>query len=387
VASRILLISDIPSANTGYGVATYFMAKWLRRAGYEVAFVAFQHIGDPTYTKIGEEFLEVYEGATSLSIERSFKEWKPDLAIHIRDAFAHSSKWFSGAYSLMSLKYRPKVALWCPVQNNMLPQEYVDACKKECDLCVSFTDWGKDELLFQGVTYNHLESIPLGYAPEVYRGFKPDERLELKKKHGFPTDKPLIGSVGVNDQHRKGWPYLVEAWAILNRTRPANLYIHSTPEGAFLIPHFAAQFGMAKKVLMPVGYSKTWMKGWDVINEYYNCFDVYGNTSIEEGFNLPILENLAIGNPVVATDLPVHREVLGEAGVFALARKDYATAWSKGYATDPEDMALRLEGVLREPAGTGRPYPAEHLERFKWANVVERWRQVINKHQELGVTL
>ncbi len=39
----------------------------------------------------------------------------------------------------------------------------------------------------------------------------------------------------------------------------------------------------------------------------------YVSPSLEEGFDLPTLEAAALGTPVVASDIPVHREVLGDA--------------------------------------------------------------------------
>lgn len=36
--------------------------------------------------------------------------------------------------------------------------------------------------------------------------------------------------------------------------------------------------------------------------------------SLYEGFDLPVMESLACGTPVIASDIPVHREILGEQG-------------------------------------------------------------------------
>jgi glycosyltransferase involved in cell wall biosynthesis len=45
-----------------------------------------------------------------------------------------------------------------------------------------------------------------------------------------------------------------------------------------------------------------------------------------EGFDLPPLQALAAGLPVIASDIPVHREVLGDAAWYAPAGDDSAFA-------------------------------------------------------------
>jgi glycosyltransferase involved in cell wall biosynthesis len=38
--------------------------------------------------------------------------------------------------------------------------------------------------------------------------------------------------------------------------------------------------------------------------------------SLAEGFGLPIIEALAVGTPVIASDLPAHREVAGNLAIY-----------------------------------------------------------------------
>jgi glycosyltransferase involved in cell wall biosynthesis len=81
--------------------------------------------------------------------------------------------------------------------------------------------------------------------------------------------------------------------------------------------------------------------------------------SRDEGFGLPVLEALAAGTPVVASDLPVLREVGGEVVTYAPVG-------------DAEAFAAALETVLDAP---GDPAPRRaHAARFTWARSAEGHR-------------
>ncbi len=64
-----------------------------------------------------------------------------------------------------------------------------------------------------------------------------------------------------------------------------------------------------------------------------------------EGFGLPIIEGLQFGRPVIASDLPVHREVAG----------DHAGYFNPSSAEDLVSMILRLETEGSLPGTAPRP--------------------------------
>jgi glycosyltransferase involved in cell wall biosynthesis len=80
--------------------------------------------------------------------------------------------------------------------------------------------------------------------------------------------------------------------------------------------------------------------------------------SLAEGFDLPVVEGLALGTPVIASDIPAHRELAGQAATLI----------------DPLDGPAWIDAVERAASGAlgrGAPYAtptwAAHFERLSLA--------------------
>ncbi len=80
-----------------------------------------------------------------------------------------------------------------------------------------------------------------------------------------------------------------------------------------------------------------------------------------EGFGLPGLEAAACGAPVLATPIPAHREVLGDAAHYAVSGTPAALAEALSRLWDDEPLrdALSRRGPLRAA-------------RFSWSDTAER---------------
>lgn len=76
------------------------------------------------------------------------------------------------------------------------------------------------------------------------------------------------------------------------------------------------------------------------IPERYRAADVFAIATHYEGFCIPVLEAMATGLPIVASDVPSIREILGDAGLLVPTRAD---AFRDAISRLLSDAPLRAE--------------------------------------------
>ncbi len=143
---------------------------------------------------------------------------------------------------------------------------------------------------------------------------------------------------------RKGSTDLLEAWGQLRRRRDLRDVALVVAGGETLFDHrayradfderasaLAAELGTAPVLLGAVDD--------DALPALVAAASAMGFPSVKEGFGMAPLEALAAGVPVVARDLPVLREVLGDAVLFAADASSLSSALERaldGGAPPPE---------------------------------------------------
>lgn len=150
---------------------------------------------------------------------------------------------------------------------------------------------------------------------------------------------------------RKNLPVLLEAIAVLRkrgwegRLRIAGGSGLDTPRVDEAIARLSLQ-----DVVEQLGYVDS-----DTLSALYHGAHAVVLPSLWEGFGLPLLEAMASGVPLIASDIPVHREVADRAAVFA--EPSDATAFANAIESVVSDNELRSELV-----SLGR----ERVSRFSW---------------------
>lgn len=202
---------------------------------------------------------------------------------------------------------------------------------------------GPGGLLADGGTAGADRARPPGWAPERYALF--------------------VGTL----EPRKGIATLLDAWRRLRRRPPPatgaavpDLVLAGAPGWVDRALARRLEAGVAEGWLHRPGY----VAGPELAGLYRGAALVV-QPSLYEGFGLPLLEAMAAGAPVVASDLPVFREVAGEAALYAPPQRDALWAERISELLARPDLAARL--VER-----GR----ERLAAFRWERAAEETAEV-----------
>jgi glycosyltransferase involved in cell wall biosynthesis len=216
----------------------------------------------------------------------------------------------------------------------------------------------------------------------------PDEKLAVVPEAADPVFSPrsqadvdaALGPLGVEPGARyllhaggisphKNVETLLDAFARLRSTEPAlRLFVAGALEGdaylsaAATVRARVAELGVGDDVVLP-GFVPD-----ETLARLYSGAAAVVLPSLAEGFGLPAVEAAACGAPVVLSDIPAHRETLGDEAIFFPAR-------------DADALAERLRGLLgsdmlrRSLAQRGR----QRVARYTWDASAEALRKLVHE--------
>ncbi|MDP2809128.1 MAG: glycosyltransferase family 4 protein [Rhodocyclaceae bacterium] len=179
--------------------------------------------------------------------------------------------------------------------------------------------------------------------------FAPEPRPDARKRLGLPTDRRQLLSVG-HLIERKGHHIAIEALPLLPDDIDLTI-VGSGPDRAAL-ESLAARLGVAARVRFAGQIPQTELKGW------YSAADILLLCSSREGWANVLLEGMACGTPVVATDIWGTPEVVSTPDAGLLMRERSAPALTESI------LSLFTAYPTREAV-------RRHAEGFSWEQTTQ----------------
>jgi glycosyltransferase involved in cell wall biosynthesis len=162
----------------------------------------------------------------------------------------------------------------------------------------------KDVAAGLGIAPERITVIPNGVDLEK---FHPRPRVVAREACGLPLDRPVILTVG-GIYEGKGQHDVVEALAGLSARHPDALYVMvgTDRRDGYLerLRDLAAQRGVADRVRFAGSQPHASLADW------YSAADVFCLATRSEGWANVLLESLACGTPVVATEVGGNAEIV-----------------------------------------------------------------------------
>lgn len=206
-----------------------------------------------------------------------------------------------------------------------------------------------------GIPSQRVSVIPLGIERDHYRagaaqrGAAVRDAYRLPERYWFTVTSP---------NPNKGWPDLVRALARRGEARqsiPLMIAGYWHPEQRRRLLAEAGSLGVSDLVRF-LGY----VPEDDLAALYAQAF-AFVFPSRREGFGLPVLEAMALGTPVIASDDPALRELTGDA----------ALTFPRGDVAALADRLAQLSGDGATRSGLGRR-GAERSAEFSWERTIDQ---------------
>jgi L-malate glycosyltransferase len=204
------------------------------------------------------------------------------------------------------------------------------------DHIIAISEKVKSALVRDGIPEDKVSVVHSGVALDRYQGISGDY---LRKEFSLPDSAPVLGNIGFLEEN-KGQAFLIRALREVVRVVPAaRLLILGNGRLESFLKTLVRDLGLERNVVF-TGFRSD-------VGAFLNLFDLLVVSSVEEGLNSSILDALAVGVPVVASDAGGISEIItsGECGLLVPKADVEALSagilWMLDHRVEAQAMARR----------------------------------------------
>lgn len=219
-----------------------------------------------------------------------------------------------------------------------------------------------------GLPAGRIREIPNGVDAARFAPASPAERQALRRQLHLPEDRPVVLFVGVMSPDKQ--PHvLFDAWLRMRReTGIAStlVFVGASNPTLYELADRLADRVRAAADASGFGGDVLFVPPTAAIEDYFRAADVFAMPSAREGLPIVLLEAMACGLPVVASNLPGSTDTMIEPGV-------------NGLLVPPGDVAAFADGLARllsqpaEAASMGAMARRTVEDRYTIERVAEQW--------------
>jgi glycosyltransferase involved in cell wall biosynthesis len=251
---------------------------------------------------------------------------------------------------------------------------------------VTPSNWSRYGLMQSGYS-GQVHVVPHGIDPARFWFANRDEKKELRKHFKLPRHAFIFLNIGAMTWN-KGITPLLNAFAIHKKSYPDSYLVLKGSD--FLYGNFFDQAVKEAVKLNPSGvsdalgsviYSKDNLSH-EALACLYRASDAYVSPYLAEGFNLPVLEAIASGLPVITTEGGPTDDFCRDEFTLKIASEKVTSSIGRYLKPDVQSLVLRMsEAVdndkLRKTAATMGP---------AWAKKNYSWKVVSDKLANLLIS-
>jgi glycosyltransferase involved in cell wall biosynthesis len=208
----------------------------------------------------------------------------------------------------------------------------------------AITETVRDEAIeVLGIPADRITVIPRGRSALALGERTPERRQAARGRLGLVTDVPVLLNVGRQDS-QKAQVELVRAFARVRNQAPGAVLLIAGREGdaSQRVRAAIAEHGLMDAVRL-LGHR-------DDVADLYVASDLFVFPSHYEGLGSAIIEAMALGAPVIGSDAPAIREVLGDGRYGVIVPRGDVEALSRAVVATLNDEDRRE--ALRRSART-----------------------------------
>lgn len=305
--------------HTGIGQYTHYLLRSLAAADAGNEYFLFSPEAVALKLPDNFHFIRVPERSGSPSwakahwehrlVPQEMEKWKVDLAHFLYPANPWRKLPFPAVVTVHDV-IPWKLPAYRQSLRSRLYHFYARRALKKADHLITVSEFSKTEIkqLFK-VPDKHITVIPHGLP-------LPSGELPLPD---VPLRRDFVLYVGGYDE-RKNVPALIQAFLkhVVNRHPIDLILVNGKGRGleAFLTDEHAHRLTADIPLQPKGGVVFTGPLSDAELQALYKQALMLAHPSTYEGFNLPLIEAMSFGTPIAAADIPVNREVTGEAALF-----------------------------------------------------------------------